>query len=351
VFINKLQIHHFRNLESIEYSFKRKINIFCGQNGVGKTSILEAIHFISSGKSFRKGNFKNLITYNCNYLTVYLEAQHQDLDYVFAVNKYKNNQWKAKINHKKIEKQSDITNLIPVVSIDPEIYRLVDFGPIYRRNFLDWLVFHVKHDYLILWKKVYKCIKQLNALYKIKAPISEIDIWEKNFIIYSEELTQIRYNFFNLIQPHILSLTTEIQPELSELSIIFKKGWSDDISLHEQLLQDREKNLLYGKLQHGPHKMDLKINIGNMLASHVLSRGQKKTLSIVFYMAYIKTLLNNQINPILCLDDFDAELDAEKLSKAAQFFKQSNMQIFITSVQEDKIKKAFPDSQVFHVKH
>jgi len=351
VFISKLKIHNFRNIKFKEFEFSQQINIFHGNNGVGKTSILEAIHFLSSGKSFRKGNFKTLINFNSDNLTVYLECLLSANPSSISVNKSNNGKWKGKINNTYLNKQFEITNILPVVSIDPEVYRLVDFGPLYRRNFLDWLVFHVKHDYLLLWKKVYKCIKQLNLLYKSKAHVDQIELWESTFVDLSIKLNNVRENVFLEILPNIYKLSSFMQEEINNLCVEFKKGWSKDISLKEQMTMDRKKNLLYGQLQHGPHKMDIKINTGTQQASQTLSRGQKKLLSITFYMAYIQYLNLNDVNPILCLDDFDAEIDKDKLFKSADFFKKTTSQIFITSVQKNKIYRAFPKAELFHVKH
>ena len=351
MFISKLKIHNFRNIKNKEFSFKRRINVFYGENGVGKTSILESIYFLSSGKSFRKGNYKNLINFDSDDLTVFLETFDTNKRYSFAINKKKSNQWKGKINETSTKKQSEITNLLPIVSIDPEIYRLVDYGPIYRRNFLDWLVFHVKHDYLSLWKKTYRCVKQLNILYKNKIHTDELFFWEDNFIKYSEEITEVRKSFFNVLKPNICFLFYSIQSDVDNLSLKFKQGWPEDVSLKTQLELDRQRNFKFGALQHGPHKTDIGINIFNQLATHTLSRGQKKTLAIVFYMAYINVLTANNINPILCLDDLDAELDAEKLRSVADFFNSTELQVFITSVQKNIIEEVFPEAEMFHVKH
>jgi DNA replication and repair protein RecF len=348
VFITKLNIHNLRNIIHKEFSFNKNINIFHGENGVGKTSILEAIHLTSSGKSFRKSSIKSLINFNKESMTVFIQCNNKK---TFSTTKHKTGNSKAKINSRAVSKQSDITNQLPVISIDPEVYRLVDFGPLYRRNYLDWLVFHVKHDYIELWKKTYKCIKQLNYLYKKKAPETEIVLWELSYIKFSEELNAIRNSFFDELLPKIQNISSLIQADLSTLSIKFKKGWSKDLTLKEQLNLDKNKNRLYGQLQHGPHKMDIQIKDGIYQASQTLSRGQKKTLSMIFYMAYIELLIENEIFPILCLDDLDAELDSNKLEKVANFFINTNTQIFITSVLKDKIEKAFPEADMFHVKH
>ncbi len=351
MFITKLKITNFRILQEKEYNFKQRINVFHGDNGTGKTSILESIHYLSTGKSFRKCSFKSLINSGCDYLNIFIELEKEDLKNSVSINKAKNGSWKARFNHNSITKQSQISNLLPVVSIDPEVYRLVDLGPINRRNFLDWLVFHVKHDYLILWKKVQKCTKQLNSLYKSKANSKEIELWESSFITFSEQLNEVRTMFYKEMQPIVQSLTHHMQSDISHLSLEYYKGWSNELSLKEQLDKDRKRNLLYGQLQHGPHKMDIKISVLNIPASQVLSRGQKKVLSLTFYMAYIQLLLNHGIKPIVCLDDLDAELDESKLSKVSEFFIQSKLQLFVTTVLSEKIKKIFPNAQMFHVKH
>lgn len=350
MFINHLKIHNFRNIIEKHLDFDNNINIFHGENGVGKTSILESIYYLSSGKSFRKGNYKSLINFNSDAFNVYIKCSSRDADHIFSVNKNNKGLWKAKHNNEVLKKQSFITQIFPVVSIDPEVYQLVDFGPLYRRSFLDWLVFHVKHDYLLLWKKTNKCIKQLNILYKQKASNDELDLWEESLIKFTHQLNQIRIEIFNLIKPIILDLSEFMQEEIPHLDITYKQGWLDNNSYHEQLIIDREKNLKYGQLQSGPHKMDIKISTGSIAASHTLSRGQKKVLSITFYMAYIHLLNKHNITPILCLDDFDAELDENKLIKAANFFNNSDTQIFITSVQQKKITRAFPSAAMFHVK-
>lgn len=349
--INRLIIHNFRNILNVEYSFKHKVSIFYGNNGVGKTSILEAIHFVSSGKSFRKSKSKSLIASNQDHFTVFLSLYTDNNSHSISVKKSNNGRWTSKINSSLNSKQSTITSLLPVISLDPDIYRLIDHGPSFRRNYLDWIVFHVKHDYLLLWKKVNKCIKQLNYLYKKKKTDETIALWEESFVLFSNQLNSIREHFFKQIEPIIYKLNHFMQEEVVNFKLVFKRGWSEGVSLQEQLRDDRERNLKFGQLHSGPHKMEISINIKGVPAAEILSRGQKKILSLTFYMAHIELLKNNSIDPIICLDDFDAEIDKHKLFKAADFFKKTQSQIFITSVDKNKINKVFPEAELFHVKH
>lgn len=351
MFIKKLKIYNFRNFKYREFHFKNKVNIFHGENGTGKTSILEAINYISCGKSFRKANYKNLINIHSDDLTVFIEIQNNENHNTIAVNKNKNGDWKSKFNSITPIKQAQISNIIPVVSVDPDVHHLIDGGPSHRRGYLDWLVFHVKHNYLTLWKKTYKCIKQLNSLYKSDSHSNEIKLWEHSLEEHSKALNITRFEFFKLISPKILSLIERIQPEIQNIQLEYKKGWFEEYSLIEQLNSDRDKNIRYGQILNGPHKMDIRISVNNQDAAKVLSRGQKKVMSLIFYIAYIQVLHNKGIKPVLCLDDFDAEIDENKLLKISSEFNKLNSQIFITSVHKNKVLTVLPEAELFHVKH
>ncbi len=349
MFINTLKIHNFRNIKFKEFNFTKRVNVFFGENGSGKTSILESIYFLSSAKSFRKSSAKSIINFDEEKVTVYSKLTN-DITYSFAVTKDKTGKWSGKVNNTVFNKQSQLTSYLKVVAIDPEVYRLIDFGPQFRRSFLDWFVFHVEHSYLDTWKKTYKCIKQLNHLYKTKASNIEINVWETSLAEFSELLNQKRLECFDLLKPRILSLVKKIQPDIRNLKIEFKKGWQESNSLLEQLTLDRIKNLKYGQIQNGPHKMDIKILANNFPASQTLSRGQKKILSIIFYLAYIESLMKDYgLEPIVCLDDLDAEIDESKLNILGGLFDELNIQLFISTVQVEKVKNIFKDIDMFHV--
>lgn len=347
MFIKKLNIHNFRCIEGLSLDISKKINIFHGENGAGKTSILEAIYFLSAGKSFRKSNYKNLIRFDSDQLAVYIENSNKNK---FSVQRERNGSWKGKINNTNILKNSKIAEQLKVISIDPEVYRLIDFGPSARRSFLDWCVFHVKHDYLKLWKNTHRVIKHINKLYKAKTISEELESFESQFVTHAEKLNQLREDNFFILKPLVLDLIEEILPELEGLSINYKKGWGDN-SLFDIVNKERQNALKYGQLQSGPQKMDIEIKLNGVPASQSLSRGQKKTLSILFYLAYYQLLSKNEIyQPILCLDDLDAELDSSRMAFLANFIQKTSSQTFITSLQKNKLKKLFPDAEMFHVK-
>ena len=141
-------------------------------------------------------------------------------------------------------------------------------------------------------------------------------------------------------------------PELNSLRLQFKQGWIQGVTLKDQLEQDREKNLIYGSLNSGVHKMDLKNTIKQKPAHENLSRGQKKIISSIYYLCYIELLTKHLgVNPILCLDDMDAELDSQKTAVFSEFIQNSSNQVFVTTVDKEKIAPNLKTASMFHVKH
>lgn len=350
--INQLKISHFRCYEHIELSFEKRINIFCGANGSGKTTVLEAIYFISTGKSFRSKRNKNLIQHDQSELAVFAQFLDPSLNQnSLGITLAKSLKKKVKLNQQSVSNQSEVAHVLPVVSIDPDSYLFLDKPPQFRRSYFDWLVFHVKPEYLAIWSKVNRCHKHLNALYKEKK-IQDLAYWESQYILYATQLSDLRLQIFDELKTSVCQKVALFLPELGDFEPVFRQGWSKERSLTDQFKIDRDKNLLFGNLLSGCHKMDIKSNINKKPAHENLSRGQKKIISSIYYISYIELLSTHlNINPILCLDDMDAELDPSKTAIFSEFIQNSNNQIFITTVDKNKLSTHTEDTAVFHVEH
>ncbi|MCX7553170.1 DNA replication and repair protein RecF [Marinicella sp. S1101] len=350
--IKQLKISHFRCYEHIDLSFDKRINVFYGANGSGKTTVLEAIYFISTGKSFRSKRNKNLIQHDQSGLAVFahfLDQSHNQNN--LGITLSKSLKKKVKLNQQSINNQSDVAHVLPVVSIDPDSYLFLDKPPQFRRSYFDWLVFHVKPEYLVIWSKVNRCHKQLNTLYKEKK-LQDLIYWESQYIHYASQLNELREQIFDELKTAVCQKVALFLPELGDFEPTYRQGWSQERSLSEQIKIDRDKNLLFGNLLSGCHKMDIKSNINKKPAHENLSRGQKKIISSIYYISYIELLSAHlSINPILCLDDMDAELDPSKTAIFSDFIQNSNNQIFITTVDKEKLSTDTKDTAVFHVEH
>nr|WP_255589809.1 DNA replication and repair protein RecF [Marinicella sp. NBU2979] len=349
--MKRLKLSGFRCYSQAEIQFQQAINVFHGDNGAGKTSVLEAIYFISTGKSFRSNRTKNLINHQSEQLTVYAEfADNTGSKQQLGVSLNQQLKKTIRFNHDNINNQSTVAHTLPVVSIDPDSYLFLDKPPQFRRSFLDWLVFHVKPEYLGIWSKVARCQKQLNQLYKDKNT-ALLPQWEAQYIQYADQLNAMRQAVFNDLQPLIASKIKQFIPELSDMNTVYAQGWSTELCLQDLLDRDRSRHLLYGHLQGGIHKMDLKNQFGTTPAHERLSRGQKKIISIIYYLSFIELMSDAlQRSPLLCLDDMDAELDARKTKILADFIQQGGHQVFISTVDQKNLLAVLGNADLFHVK-
>lgn len=351
MFIKLLKINGFRCYKSVDLTFEKKINVFYGANGSGKTSVLEAIYYLSTGKSFRSKKNKTLVNHQQSRFTLYSqfitpESHVQSLGVTF--DKHKTSK-KIKLNQSFIKNQSQIAHLLPVVSIDPESYLFIDKGPQYRRSFLDWLVFHVKPKYLSVWTQTMRCHKQLNAVYKSNNSHG-VHEWEQQYINHAIELNEFRRDTFEALKDKVLKKALQFLPEIEGLDLDYFQGWSKDHTLEEQVVKDRKKNLMYGNLYSGVHKMDIKCKANHSPAQDILSRGQKKIISIIFNLCFIEMLKEaTGVDPVICLDDLDAELDHQKTNLLCDFINHANNQIFLTTVDLEKVTSLLDDVDVFHV--
>ncbi len=354
MFIKQLKINGFRCYETVDLVFNKQINVFYGNNGSGKTSVLEAVYWLSTGKSFRSKKNKVLVNHLLSEFTLFATFQNTTDKTTHALGAgFNKSSSKKTVRHNQdtVTNQSQIAHLLPVVSIDPDSYLFIDKSPHFRRSFLDWLVFHVKPQYLNIWTQTTRCHRQLNALFKSKQS-EQLNQWQQQYITFGAQLNELRQEVFGLLDAKINQKIKQFIPELDGFKLVYFQGWNKDFSLQELLLKEQDKNLAYGNLYSGVHKMDIRCKVNSLDAQDILSRGQKKMISIMFYLSFIELLTETTgLDPIVCLDDFDAELDVNKTNLLCEFINNTQNQVFISTVDVNKITSLFDDVGMFHVKH
>ena len=212
--IQQLRLTNFRALKDFSLEQTQKNNLIWGENGSGKTSILEAIYLISTGKSFRNASYKHLIHHDESSFQIYLKALSDQSETALHVGMQRDRKGakQLKLNFDPCQKQSEITRHLPVVAIDTETYQFIDRSPQSKRSYLDWMVFHVKHQYLHLWSKLSACHKHLNAFYKQRRADEELDIWEEKFASYAEKIQTHREHGFPVTRKTHASVVATFLP-------------------------------------------------------------------------------------------------------------------------------------------
>ena len=371
--LTEIKITQFRNVLDAVLSPNAAFNLIWGENASGKTSILEAINLLSINRSFRTNNLQYLITHDHDELSVFSrlstnpDTSNPKFAHKLGVARSRDKLSSFRIDGSSVARASDLALLLPVIAIQPSSFELIDGAPSHRRSLLDWLVFHVKHEFLECSRNYQRVLKQRNMLLR-SGKIDDLAIcqWNRLFIdeaIKIEKLRKPVLTQINQALTEILSTT----PLLTDLGIEleYKSGWGQDhdadLAEHDwyqqRLEASFESDLRRCSTQIGSHRQDIRIRTKKGKASELLSRGQKKTLILAIYLCLADILNQTKAKlPVFLLDDLPSELDARHLAWLCERLHVLGAQSFISSVETESLlslalfKENRDAYKTFHVK-
>jgi DNA replication and repair protein RecF len=353
--LDKVQIRHFRNIHDLSLSAHKNLNVFLGDNGSGKSSILEALHYLGFARSFRTQKHKNVISHEQSGFTVFCSAFVEGFGLQkFGISRLTDDTCIVNINGQKSKRASDLASYLPIQIFTPQSSDLLVGAPKLRRRYLDWLLFHVEQSYNLDFQVFSKSLRHLNALYKNKQHADGVEYWVEVLCEKGEEITIKRSN---LLDNHLIQLiNTNLKDFLPEFSfeISYYRGWEKGCTLADAILKNKLRDKKNGYLSVGPHKADLRIKIQGINAHEVLSRGQLRMLVAGMQLAQTQYLhAKTEKTSIFLLDDVGAELDEEKRKVFISKLNTSDTQLFVTAIDIKQLEflKNYNDKKVFHVEH
>lgn len=344
-----LRIHNVRNLSEVDIEPCSGLNIFYGANASGKTSLLESISILGTARSFRTHHVKQIIQYTKTELTVFGQLNDGEKTFPIGIEKSKN-ATTVRINGQTLKQSSELTKLLPVVSLHPELHRLVSEGPKFRRQFLDMGVFHVEHHFLSIWQDYHKILRQRNAALRQEQSDSLIKMWDKDLIKYSEQITAMRQDYIARLQKYYETTASSLLGFIPDIH--YQTGWSKDLdfatALHEGFDNDKDKHYT----RSGPHRADIKFSYQATPVQHCFSRGQQKMLVTILLLSQALLLREKQQHCIILVDDLAAELDVEHRQLLMQLLQDSQAQCFISLTDPNLLNiDSALDIKLFHVEH
>jgi DNA replication and repair protein RecF len=354
--LKRLVISGVRNIQSAQLDPAPAFNLIHGYNGSGKTSILESIHFLSLGRSFRSQQHKPLIGEGCPEALVHGET-YEGVSVGVSRTGRKGDSPQLRLNGAKVDTFAALTHELPLQLLNSDAFALLEGGPQERRAFLDWGVFHVKHQFLQAWRMARRALLNRNALLKRNAPSDEIAPWSHELAVHGQVVDQLRAEYLAQLRDNFESgLGLELKDRLgTPLSITYYAGWDTERDLQELLTENLEKERRYGHTLHGPHRADLVITARGKPCSELLSRGQLKLSICLLKIAQAQLLqASTGRSSVFLVDDLPAELDRDNQAIVCRHLAELKAQTFVTSIEPDLQlsldQQGYP-CRLFHVKH
>jgi DNA replication and repair protein RecF len=352
--LTRLEITDFRNIETIKLNLcARGFNFFYGLNGSGKTSLLEAIYYLSLGRSFRTSLATRIIRHNTEKFVIFSQLSLADQSIPVGVERSLQGDIKIRISGKDIHSAVELADLTPVQLINSSCYNLLDAGPAFRRRYLDWGIFYLNKDFLRTWKDYGQILKQRNSALRENKSKKEIDAWTLGLTQQCALLDAYRKDYVAKLTPLLEETVSELL-DLHDLKIHYYPGWDKSQNYADLLTQVLAKDMQIGHTQFGPHRADFKITINKVSAKDILSRGQQKLFVCAMILAQGE-LLNRglQKRPLYLIDDLPAELDKLSRGKLVKLLAKQDTQIFMTAVEKAALDDIIttPTFKMFHVEH
>lgn len=352
MFLKQISLVNFKNYSEASLNFDAGVNFFTGDNGEGKTNLLDAIHYLSLCKSY----FNPIESQNIQHEQDFFMVQGVfDLDgneeQIYCG--LKRNQKKVfKRNKKEYDRLADHIGLLPVVVISPTDTNLIVEGSEERRKFIDSIIAQFDRTYLEDLIAYNRVVSQRNALLKLffktrRFDPASLEIWDEQMIPLAQAIYEKRKSFISEFIPIFGRYYRFLSSEKEQVDIRYQSDLAEGDfwnTLKESLEKDRQ--MQYSTA--GIHKDDLVFTIGGYPVKRFASQGQQKSFLISLKLAqfdFIKEIKG--VKPILLLDDIFDKLDDQRVRKLMELVSHQNFgQIFITDTHPERIQSIFRDISV-----
>lgn len=395
--VTRLDIRHLRRFDEVQLLPGAGLNLITGDNGAGKTSVLEALHLMAYGRSFRVRVRDGLIQQGADAAEVFVEWRERvagstvpggpwppsdparrvenavaleaevasgPLDEAPGVNTattwrtrraglhHSGRDWVGRLDGESVSQLGDLCAALAVVSFEPGSHALITGTAENRRRYLDWGLFHVEPEFLSLWRRYARALRQRNALLKARAGQDQLDAWDRELAEAGEPLGQYRQRYLEAIEPAVARLAAELAPGLGGVRLGYQPGWRrEEFPLVDALLFCRERDRQAGYTSVGPHRADWRIEFGLVPGRETLSRGQAKLTALAALLAQAEHHAAVRGDwPVIGLDDLASELDRQHQARVLSWVQSTGAQAFITGTEVPQGLDAASDAlTMFHV--
>jgi len=320
--LKTIRLTHFRNFERVTISFCPGINQIVGENGIGKTNLLEALCLISTGKSFRTNNLKELIQKERERFNLELSFERDGIEQYLRLSFDGKNRL-MRHNATEYKGYANVLGILPSIISSPSDLKLIEGSPKSRRHFLNLHIAQSDPLYVYYLSRYTKALAHRNALLK-KRKTDAIELWEQQLAKCASYLMTKRKEAIDGLATPMITQYQNLSEKKERPMLQYDPSLTTPPSpyLWEKT---RKQELKWGYTIIGPHRDDFQINLKNQPAKNYASEGQKRTLISALKLSEKARL----IDPFLALDDFSVHLDTSRRHLLIDQIKQSS-QVFLT---------------------
>jgi DNA replication and repair protein RecF len=357
--LKTLSLVNFKNYEQVDIPLSARINCFVGENGVGKTNLLDAVHYLSLCKSNLNPVDSQNIRHDQDFLVIQglFDREDKEENIYCGIRKQKKKQFKR--NKKEYGKLSEHIGLIPLVMISPADSVLINGGSEERRKFMNGVIAQYSRVYLDNLIQYNRALTQRNSLLKDFAITRNFDpemleVWDEQLIRYGEPIYEERVRFVKELLPVFNAFHSHVSGDREQVSLSYQANLQET-DFREGLKASLEKDRIIQYTTFGIHKDDLGMELGEYSLKKSGSQGQQKTFLVALKLAeseFIRKL--TKLPPILLLDDIFDKFDAVRVKQIISLVAKNQFgQIFITDTNEQRLQgilKEIPaDHKVFRI--
>ena len=332
--LNSLSIINYKNLREADLVFSPKINCFIGNNGMGKTNLLDAIYYLSFCKSHSNSIDSQNILHDADFFVVQGKYEIGDAVEEIYCGMKRRSKKQFKRNKKDYERLADHIGLLPLVLVSPCDAMLIADGSDERRKFIDGVISQYNKTYLSELLQYNNALKQRNALLKLETQVDEslFEIWEEQMAVHGQYIHTQRKEFISQFIPIFQQFYSFISGGNEQISLSYLSQYDKYESVLERVRETRQRDLALGYSTCGIHKDELEMLLDGYPIKRVGSQGQNKTYLISMKLAQFNFLKQvHKMPPILLLDDIFDKLDSERVKKIIELVSGDSFgQIFIT---------------------
>lgn len=347
MFLNRLRILNYKNIREADLTFSPKINCFVGNNGMGKTNLLDAVYYLSFCKSHSNAVDSQNITRDEEFLMLEGEYMRDNRSVEIYCGLKRRQKKHFKCDKKEYDKLSDHIGLLPLVLISPEDGALIQEGSEERRKFMDGFISQYDKKYLSCLLAYNNALSQRNAM--IKAERRDdllLDVLEAQMEEFGAYIFGKRCDFIDHFLPYFSEFHAILSEGKEKVGLSYRSHLQDATPFADQMRATRDRDFIIGYSTKGVHKDDLEMEMEGLPIKRIGSQGQNKTYLIALKLAQFSFLKEQGgVRPILLLDDIFDKLDARRVSQILLLLKDDRFgQVFISDTDREHLSSILENS-------